>query len=303
MVIKGGGIREDMMEQYKNIGSSDARSESRLLSLDRIRKNARIEQSDVRRGIRPSILSKSEIKELCIFLYNFAIEFPYVAELNQLYVYFNVGKFIRATYILLAGLNKALNRRIEIEYVFINEPLNPEASERGIPGYVLANLYDEIIKYIGNNILPEPYTENDTMEETINAHLINVCNYRIVGASRVVDSINYLINHNKDLKMNHRFYRSDFNYNNDIYLKVKIYTPDNPTLCGIFTNLPGDIDILYPINNLSYFIPMENPFALDAKKNCFDFMYNIFTNKLYKKESYNTAKKDIIKKYSKIFII
>jgi hypothetical protein len=264
MTIKGGGLREEMIEQYKNIGKSDDCKESRLSSLDSHRKAIRDERHEYRRGIIPS-LSKADARILCVLPYKFTMEFPYVPELGLMFVHFDARHFIRAVYILLTGLNKMFNRRIEIEYIATNNIEHPDGTTQGIPGYYLYQLQIDIINYIRRNIIPRPF---DIEDETIQEHLRHMCNYSQVNPSVIVNSINYLLSHNEHLKMNPLF-NSDFNYNMADYLKVRMYNPDDVRLCGVFTNLPADIDVLYPVDPL-------DPFALKATKNCFIFMYETF---------------------------
>jgi hypothetical protein len=106
MTIKGGGIREEMIEQYKNIGKSDDRKETRLLDLNDHRKAIRDKQHEYRRGIPPT-LSKTKVRKLCTASYRFRMEFPTIT--NTLYyntLSFSIEYYVRATYILLTGLSK-----------------------------------------------------------------------------------------------------------------------------------------------------------------------------------------------------
>ena len=265
MTITGGGLQEDLINQYKNIRKPENAREKRLLLFNSYKKESKISTQLAKRGMKPA-LTKNQVYNYCMLNYNFLMNCPIVGEYT--YLRFTAGNFARIVYKVLEIFNSQFHRHINITYNLFDG-----TQVKNLGGTDILNLHTSLIGFITNNTVPKYCKEVDDEKCVLIENQTEILKSLTLATSnveRVKDSINYLVENFEDLAENGRF-KNPHSYISD-FINVQIIYPDNTNKCGIFTNVNEDFYSLYPIN---YEDPLQASFDINANPNCVLYLYDL----------------------------
>ena len=266
MTITGGGLQEDLINQYKNIRKPEEAREKRLLLFKSYKKESKISAQLAKRGMKPA-LTKNQVYNYCILNYNFLMSCPIISEYQ--FLRFTAGNFARIVYKVLEIFNSQFHRHINITYNLFDG-----TQVKNLGGIDILNLHTSLISFITNNTVPTYCKEVDNEKCILIENQTEILKSLTPATSeieRIKDAINYLVENFEDLAENGRF-KNPYSYISD-FINVQIIYPDNANKCGIFTNLNEDFySILYPIN---YEDPLQASFDINANPNCVLYLYDL----------------------------
>jgi hypothetical protein len=263
--LQGGGLQEDLVNQYKNIRKPEIAREKRLLLFNSYKKESKIGAQLSKRGMKPA-LTKKQVYNYCMLNYNFLMSCPIVGKYT--YLRFTAGNFARIVYKVLEIFNSQFHRHINITYNLFDG-----TQVKNLYGSDILNLHTSLIAFITNNTVPKYCKEVDDEKCVLIENQTDILKSLTLATSnveRVKDSINYLVENFEDLAENGRF-KNSHSYISD-FINVQIIYPDNTNKRGIFTNINEDFYSLYPIN---YEDPLQASFDINANPNCVLYLYDL----------------------------